>query len=77
VNSKLPDQLPKLVGKTIAHIVMKQGEGPREQLFFVFTDGTYYEFYGHDIAGAGGIDRGGLEAVLRYMASSHSVVIQC
>lgn len=37
--------LPKLAGKTIANVIVAEGTSPVSQLFFVFTDGTYYEFF--------------------------------
>jgi hypothetical protein len=45
VNNEIAPMLPQLVGKTIADIVLKEGSSPTGQLFLVFTDGTYYEFY--------------------------------
>jgi hypothetical protein len=60
---------PGIVGKTIAHVVVKKRPGqPRSQLFLVFTDGTYYEFFSPegDLEGASAIDQGGLEDVRRY-----------
>jgi hypothetical protein len=67
-----------LVGKTIANVVLKEGTGPRAQLFLVFTDGTYYEFYSAScIDGAGGIDQGGLPAVLAYGKPRQAVIFQC
>lgn len=60
---------PGLVGKTIAHVVVKKRpEQPRSQLFLVFTDGTYYEFFSPDgdLEGSSAIDRGGLDDVRRY-----------
>jgi len=33
-----------IIGKTIKHIVVKEGDRqPRSQVFLVFTDGSYYE----------------------------------
>jgi hypothetical protein len=63
---KLPDVLPMLVGKTIARTMLVfHGDG-RHQLWFFFTDGTSYEFYGRgDISGARGTDRTAIEAVYR------------
>jgi len=55
-----------IIGKTIQHIVIKEGDRfPREQFFLVFTDDTHYEIYSTHggMSGAGGVDRGGIEAV--------------
>jgi len=60
---------PGIVGKTIAHVVVtKRPDKPMSQLFLVFTDGTYYEFFSPlgDLEGASAIDTGGLEDVRRY-----------
>lgn len=68
---------PGLVGKTIAHVVVKKRPGqPRSQLFLVFTDGTYYEFFSPDgdLEGASAIDRGGLSDVRRYLGEQWIVL---
>lgn len=60
---------PGMVGKTIAHVVVKhRRKRPLSQLFLVFTDGTYYEFFCPDgsIVGASAIDVGGLAEARRY-----------
>ena len=62
------DAIEQIVGKTISGVVVKKRDTfPRSQVFILFSDNTYYELYGEVIKGAGGIDRGGLEAVLKYM----------
>jgi hypothetical protein len=69
---------PGIVGKTIAHVVVKKRPGqPRSQLFLVFTDGTYYEFFcpDGDLEGASAIDPGGLEEVRRYQGAE-GIVLQ-
>jgi hypothetical protein len=78
MNNEITTVLPRLVGKTISHVVLKEGKGPRAQLFLVFADGTYYEFYADSsIDGAAGIDRGGLSTVLASGKPNQSVVFQC
>lgn len=59
-----------ILGKTIKAVIVKERQSaPRAQLFIVFSDDTYYEFYcaGNWISATGGVDRGGIEAVRRYM----------
>jgi hypothetical protein len=58
-----------IVGKTIAGIVIHEGmeAGPRDQLFIVFTDNTYMEFYG-DIGWSSHLEVGDLETVKQYAA---------
>lgn len=59
--AKLQTHLPILIGRTIKHIVVREYGNTRSQLFFYFTDGTYYEFYGGWIDGTGGVSAGGIE----------------
>jgi hypothetical protein len=68
---------PGIVGKTIAHVVVKKRPGqPRSQLFLLFTDGTYYEFFSPegDLEGASAIDQGGLAEVRRYQGAKWIVL---
>jgi hypothetical protein len=77
MNNELATALPGLVGKTIAHIVVKEGSAPRAQLFLIFTDGTSYEFFSSDaIEGCARIDPRGLSAVPASDARQQ-VVFQC
>ncbi len=66
---KLKDALPELLGKRICGAVVKQGDrSPRMQLFLVFDDDTYYEFYTDSVIhGTGGVDSGDIEYVRQYM----------
>jgi len=66
---KMRGAAPGIVGKTIAHVVVTKRPGtPTSQLFLVFTDGTYYEFFCPlgDLEGASAIDAGDLADVRRY-----------
>ncbi len=59
--------MPRLKGKTIAHVIIKEGTSPRAQVFLVFTDSTYYEFYSESpINGSSDIDVGGLAAAVAH-----------
>lgn len=59
-----------VVGKTISGVVFREGaKSPEAQVFLVFDDGTYYEIYGQSINGTAGVDKGGVEEVLAYLAS--------
>jgi hypothetical protein len=59
----------EVVGRRISGVIAKEGKGsPRSQVFLLFDDGTYYEFYSDSpIRGTGGVDRGGYESVLGYL----------
>jgi hypothetical protein len=59
--------LKQIVGKTIAGIVTHEsmGAGPRYQLFMIFTDNTYLEFYG-DMGWPTHVESGDVETVKQY-----------
>jgi hypothetical protein len=65
-HSRGPDQV---IGKRIAHVVVAdQGRRPKRRVYLVFDDGTSFEFYGEHFQWCRGIDRDGLEAILRWLA---------
>src|SRR5512139_3841384 len=68
--------LKQVVKKTIAGVVIHRsvGSGPRDQLFIVFTDNTYAEFYG-DVGWADRLKVGDLESVKLYTAQLGGNVI--
>lgn len=57
----------QIIGRTIDAVIISEAnqQGAGDQIFLVFTDGTYYEIYGN-LHGVGGVDQGGFEAALRY-----------
>jgi len=62
-----PEFLQQVIGKTIAGIVTREGvgAGPQNQLFVIFTDNTYLEFYG-DIDWSAHLESGDVETVKQY-----------
>jgi hypothetical protein len=66
--SLTPELLKQIVGKTIAGIITREGveAGPRYQLFMIFTDNTYVEFYG-DIGWSTHLESGGIGTVRDYL----------
>jgi hypothetical protein len=70
--------LKQIVGKTITGIVLRESEGPgpRYQLFMIFNDNTYLEFYG-EMGWSNRLEIGDLETVKQYAArfSGNLVVI--
>lgn len=44
--NKLRDALAGTIGKSIDRVFVTHHPDGRSQIFLVFTDGTYYEFYG-------------------------------
>jgi hypothetical protein len=62
------DEIRKLVGKRIDGIVVaKHDRTPKNQVFLIFNDGTYYELYGDEINGCKSIDQGGSKEVRSYL----------
>ena len=39
------DAAQEIVGKTIAGFIVKEGKHPKEQVYLVFDDDTYFEFF--------------------------------
>jgi hypothetical protein len=68
--------LKQVVEKTIAGVVIHRsvGSGPRDQLFIVFTDNTYVEFYG-DVGWSNSLEVGDLETVKQYAAQLGGKVV--
>jgi hypothetical protein len=71
-----PELLKQIIGKTIAGIVTREGArtGPREQLFLIFTDNTYIEFYG-DLGWSTHLETGDVETVKQYASRFGGQVI--
>jgi hypothetical protein len=73
---RVKSEVKQIIGKRISGLVIKEAKNhnhsPRHQLFLLFDDGTYYEFYAHDceISTTGGVVQGNLDDVLSYMADS-------
>ena len=59
----------EIVGKRITSVIVSEAHAypPRVQVFFVFEDGSAYEFYGDDLNTASNLDGGGIDAVLGYV----------
>jgi len=57
----------EIIRKTIKAVVISEDNriGPQNQVFLVFDDGTYFEFYG-DIRCAGRVDAGSEECAINY-----------
>ena len=64
--------IEETIGKTISGVVTSQAAGFRgnESVFLLFSDGTYFELYGSEFTCAGGVDRGGLPEVRRYVENA-------
>ena len=62
-------EIKDIAGKMIKGIVVKKSDrNPKSQVFLLFNDNTYYEFYSTEkINGADGVDHGGMDAVKNYI----------
>lgn len=76
----LKDAIKKVIGKTIKGVIVTEGaKAPQSQVFFVFSDNTYYELYcSMKISGAGGIDKGGMQEARAYASVfPNDIVLDC
>lgn len=60
--------LKDIVGKTVKNVVVakKDRGNPRNQVFLVFDDNTYFEFWGELFSCAGGVDAGSIQDAISY-----------
>jgi hypothetical protein len=71
-----------IVGKTITGVIMKKSKrsSPSAQLFLLFDDNSHFEFWSwgeySGMNAAGGLDRGGVEEVRKYMSTSMEIVFE-
>lgn len=70
-----------IIGKEITGVFVREASSwqyrPQTQLFLIFSDGTYYEFYSDsNITGAGGVDKGGIEEVKKYMPKHFKIIAE-
>ena len=64
------ERFHKVVGKQISGVIIsKHDDSPRDQVFLVFNDGTYYELYGSDIGGCNDIDKGTFDDLSEFVRS--------
>jgi hypothetical protein len=65
----------EIIGKKIKGVVVKEGHNPESQVFLIFSDGTYYEFYSDSfIRGSGRIHKGGRKKVKEYSDQNRVVL---
>jgi hypothetical protein len=63
--------IKEVIGKRITAVVVAESPRlPQRQVFLIFADDTYFEFYGTDcgFSWTEGVDPGGLEKVRAYIA---------
>ena len=75
---KFSEGLPQIMGKRICGAIAKEGDrSPRTQVFLIFDDGTYMEFYSTTtFTCAAGVDQGGFDEVRNYLPD-HRIVFEC
>jgi hypothetical protein len=70
----------KILGKRIVGVIekaCKRGTFPVSQIFLLFDDNTYYEFYSDArIIGTNHVDDGGIAEVQRYGSDAYGIVFQ-
>jgi hypothetical protein len=65
------------VGKRISGIVVAENtQAPRRQVFLIFDDNTYFEFYGNEFSGASGIDPGNAANAAAYATKAKGAKIE-
>ncbi len=73
------EEVAQIVGKTIKHIVAKENprHGPPYQLFLVFTDDTYLEFWSTEvIEAASHLGSGGLDGARTFGTHGKNIVVE-
>lgn len=60
--------LKDIVGKTVSGVAVAANSHshPHQQVFLIFPDGTYFEFYGEQFSCASGLDKGDMEKACSY-----------
>lgn len=69
--------MASIVGRRIKGVVVKERRRePHSQVFLIFDDGTYYEFYSSSmINGTSDVSEGGVEQVRSYMPE-HTMILE-
>ncbi len=71
------ESLKVVIGKTISSVVFRSGidTSPETQLFLVFEDGTYFEFYGQEIGFVRSLSDGDITKAIDYARKFSSDVL--
>lgn len=71
----MKDGTRHVVGRKISEVVVGQNSADRMQyVFLVFSDGTYFEFYGRDFTCAGGVDHGDVRDAAKYLERTGATI---
>lgn len=72
----MKSSIRSLIGKTITGVIVKQGGPVKQQVFLVFSDDTYFEFYSSERMGySGSLAAGDARDVREYMADAQKIMI--
>lgn len=75
-----PKGIYQILGKKVVGVVVKKAKSPethpKEQIFLIFDDYTYYELYSPDFGFTGGVYTGGRSSVLEYVSATYDVIYQ-
>ena len=71
------ESLKEVIGKTIRSVVFRSGLGvnPETQLFLVFEDDTYFEFYGQEIGFVRSLSTGDITQAVDYASKFGSEML--
>lgn len=69
--------LGEIVGRRISSVVVaaNSNDMPHHQVFLMFDDGTYFEFWGELFSCGGGVDRGGKDDAIKYALAHNGTTI--
>jgi hypothetical protein len=71
----MKDGVADIIGKTIINVVVAANStAPKQQVFIVFSDGTYFEFYGEKFTCTSCVDRGDLAAAIEYTSAMNAKI---
>lgn len=73
----LNPEIAQIIGKTITAVVTSENPvTPRQQVFLIFSDGTYYELYsrGGDLHSSGSVDEGDADRAADYASRFEGAV---
>lgn len=75
----MKNEIKKIIGKTIKGVVIGEGKrGPQSQIFFIFTDNSFYEIFSENhISTTSGLKNGGINAVLKSLPPNNEVMYNC
>jgi hypothetical protein len=72
----MKEGVKEIVGKRVIGIVVAENKlrDPKNQLFLLFGDNSYFELYGAQFRGAGGLDDGGVNTITECVKEAGGVV---